>query len=299
MGTTTEDTSWVAELSNITDYVYVADNSSAPFHPPENKGHETMIYLSYIIDHYNNLSDTTIFTHGGREAWHNNDLQDFNLVRMISSLSDAHVNHVGYFNLRCHWESGCPDHMKPFATDHEDRGEEQRFATAWAEIHGPEIPVPEVLGTACCAQFAASRDAIRAVPLKKWLHYREWLLNTPLEDDISGRVWEFVWQFVLTGQAVVCPAVEHCYCGGYGLCFQDDGELSAWLVLKEVEELAKEVHKDMKEREWMGTGAIDYRLWQKIQRPMLKLLRKAELRGQDPSERRRLSGEARGIRRRT
>ena len=284
------DTSWITtELPLINHAIYIADDASAPLHPPQNKGRETMMYLTYIIDHYYNLSDTTIFTHSDREAWHNNDLFDFDLVRMIRSLSDEHVERVGYFNLRCHHESGCPDHIKPFAVDHQDRDEEEYFVKVWNDLHGIDIEIPETLATACCAQFAASRASLQAVPLERWRHYRQWLLDTPLDDGISGRIWEFTWQFVLTGQPVVCPAIEHCYCGGYRLCFQGEGEILSWMAMKEIEGLAKATKEDLEER-GKDTGGMDVRLWQRIQRPMLKWIREAELRGRDPVARARLSG---------
>ncbi|KAJ9629859.1 hypothetical protein H2203_002241 [Taxawa tesnikishii (nom. ined.)] len=262
--TTHEDTSWTKELTtNLTTYIYLADDETAPLHPPQNKGHETMIYLTYIIDHYHNLSDITIFTHSSDDSWHNNDLQSFSLH--------------GYFNLRCHHESGCPDHIKPYATEHSDKDEERHFLTQWPLLHGEGAEVPETLATACCAQFAASREAILRVPLSRWEHYRQWFIDTPLEDSISGRIWEFTWQWVLTSQAVVCPSVQACYCGGYGLCFESEAEIMSWLTMKSVADMAKETVRDFEDRE-RDKGGVEYYLWQKMQRPLNKWLYEAEVR---------------------
>ncbi|KAJ9494809.1 hypothetical protein H2202_009710 [Exophiala xenobiotica] len=287
---TREDTSWILrELSDINHAIYIADDPTARLHPVANKGRESMVYLTYIIDHYHNLSDTTIFTHSTQDAWHNNDLFDFDLSRMVRAVSNEHVHRVGFFNLRCHHESGCPDHIQLFAKDHHDKIEEGVFAEVWADLHGPDVPIPPVLAAACCSQFAVSRERLQSIPLARWEKYRQWLLDTPLTDEISGRIWEFTWHYILTGEPVVCPRVDHCYCDGYGICFEGEGELMSWLVMKEVEMLAKETQKEFKER-GKDTGTIDYRLWQRIQRPALKWLYKASVRGMDPRTRAVLSG---------
>ena len=62
--TSEEDTDWIAdELPEWESAVYVVDDPSAPLHPPKNKGHEVMVYLSYIIEHYDNLTDVVAFMH--------------------------------------------------------------------------------------------------------------------------------------------------------------------------------------------------------------------------------------------
>ena len=79
--------------------------------------------------------------------------------------------------------------------------------------------MPKVLAQPCCAQFAISKGRILSIPLKRFIAYRDWLLRTPLSDYISGRVWEYIWQFVFTGNHTVCPMMHICYCDGYGFCF--------------------------------------------------------------------------------
>ena len=98
---------------------------------------------------------------------------------------------------------------------------------AWGQLH-PGTPVPSVLAQPCCAQFAASRDRIRSVPLARWIFFREWLLATELDDYHSGRVWEYTWQYVLAGEAVFCPAMDVCYCQGYGICFGSRDRFASW-----------------------------------------------------------------------
>ena len=290
--TSHEDTTWISQaLPDLARAIYIADPPLALYHPPANKGHESMVYLTYIIDHYHNLSDTTIFTHAGQESWHNNDLFDFDLAKMIAHISNEHVSRVGYFNLRCHHESGCPDHIKPLNPG-PDNVEERYFAQIWDELHGPNAPpIPETLAVACCSQFAASREALTAISRERWVHYRDWLVNTTLPDEISGRIWEFTWHYILTGREVLCPALEYCYCDGFGLCFNDGGEIQSWLAMKEIATLAKHMSDDYAAQGKDGErGDVQNHLDQRISRPLNKWLYEAELRGQDPQTRALLSG---------
>ncbi|KAG4025738.1 hypothetical protein MFRU_051g00030 [Monilinia fructicola] len=228
-----EDVDWVEEKfrddSSVQSTIYTADDATAEHHPPRNKGHEVMIYLSYIIENYNNLSDVSIFMHSHQLAWHNNELLDLDSAQMISRLSSERVVREGYMNLRCHWHPGCPDWMHPGTVEEDGNKQEQTImARAWMELF-PLEPVPNVLAQPCCAQFAVSKDRIRALPLARYIFYRDWLLRTGLSDFISGRVWEYIWQFVFSGQTTLCPKEHICYCDGYGICFGGEMEYQAYL----------------------------------------------------------------------
>lgn len=61
-----------------------------------NKGHEVMVYLSYIIDHYENLSDVNVFLHSHRFTWHNNELLGNDAAEMVRRLSAERVQREGF-----------------------------------------------------------------------------------------------------------------------------------------------------------------------------------------------------------
>jgi hypothetical protein len=82
----------------------------------------------------------------------------------------------------------------------------------------PGEPLPSTVGVACCAQFAVTRDRIRARPVTDYQHYRQWLLDTSLEDYVSGRVLEYSWHIIFGKPAVYCPNAKECYCNTFGLC---------------------------------------------------------------------------------
>ena len=107
-----DDVAWIKENfgddPNLRYAVYVVDDVTAEFHTPTNKGHEVLVYLTFIIEQYHNLSDVNIFLHSHRYTWHNNEFLGGDAVQMISRLSSERVQREGYMNLRCHWEPGCP-----------------------------------------------------------------------------------------------------------------------------------------------------------------------------------------------
>jgi hypothetical protein len=227
--TSTEDVSWItSESLLVTPFIYVVDSPTSLLSTPANKGHEVMVYLTYIIDHFSTLPDITLFMHAHRHSWHNNVLLNHDAAEMIRRLSSEHVLRNGFVNLRCHWEPGCPDWMHPGVTaDDINKQEETLMVQAWAELF-PGEGAPLLLAQPCCAQFAVSRERIRARGLERWRFYREWLMRTELSDHLSGRIWEYLWQVVFTGEADVCPDQHVCYCDGYGVCFEDGAAFERW-----------------------------------------------------------------------
>ncbi|KAJ5083281.1 hypothetical protein N7456_012708 [Penicillium angulare] len=256
--TKSEDVDWIEqELPDWGTAIYVADDPSAPLHPPKNKGHEVMVYLTFVIDFYDDLPDVAVFMHSHQNAWHNDEIFGGDAVEILRRLSLPRVIREGYMNTRCGFAPGCPDWMHPGAMEEsEEKQEETMLARAWGELF-PDEPVPSVLAQPCCAQFALSRDRIRTIPRSRFIFYRDWLLQTDLSDYIAGRIWEYLWQYVFTGKPVVCVLENICLCDGYGVCFGGpdefqkyrdltdernylDQELSEWTFLADGLELAQE-----------------------------------------------------------
>ncbi|KAH7078983.1 hypothetical protein BKA63DRAFT_541640 [Paraphoma chrysanthemicola] len=228
-----EDIEWINEkLPGQEKHVYVADDPKAPLHPPKNKGHEVMIYLTWIIDNYDKLPDVAIFMHAHQLTWHNDDLLGNDAALLISRLSRQRVWREGFVNMRCSWYPGCPDWMHPGETESNDfKQEEVMLAKSWSELF-PLDEVPSVLAQPCCAQFALSRERIQAKPYAQYIWYRDWLFNTKIPDYLSGRIWEYVWQFVFTGQNVYCPKEHICFCDQFGTCFGGEEAFSDFQSLR-------------------------------------------------------------------
>lgn len=62
------------------------------------------------------------------------------------------------------------------------------MAQAWRYLFN-NTDVLQILATPCCAQFAVSREQVRKRPLKEYRKYYTWLMETPLNDETSGRIF--------------------------------------------------------------------------------------------------------------
>ncbi|KAL7272254.1 hypothetical protein RUND412_004951 [Rhizina undulata] len=233
----TEDIGWVYSLPpelNITIMPYLVNpNDDSPpdmLKTPENKGHEAMAYLTYLIDNYSDLPDIVLFIHPHQVAWHNNDLLLSSTQLILRELNYRRVKEKGYMNLRCHHKPGCPTWIRPGnRVQDPTKVEESVFAQSFTEMFGGGFKdVPKVFGAPCCAQFAVTRDTIQGVNIGTFIKLRQWLLDTPLDDKTSGRIFEYMWQYVFTSQPIFCPSEHVCFCDGYGYCFTSDYELKQW-----------------------------------------------------------------------
>lgn len=146
-----------------------------------------------------------IFQHANRYQWHNDDPL-YDGERMLSRLKIPFVKAQGYVNLRCVWTLGCPDEIRPLkefdesSSDTDASGEKRAgayYKPAFEQLF-PGVAVPETIGASCCAQFAVTAERIRERPLSDYESYRQWLLETPLSDHISGRIMEYLWHSMLS-----------------------------------------------------------------------------------------------------
>lgn len=197
--------------------VYHMDDPTWILHPPINKGHEAMAYLTFIIAHYDILPSIMVFIHPRRRDWHN-DAKDSDNVNSLRNLQIGYVQRHGYANLRCSHIPGCPDEIKPFRND-STRIFEVPFADAYTDLFGGDYStVPQTVGVTCCAQFAVSKAQVRARPKSDYLRYRRWLMETDLHDEISGRVFEYLWHIIFGKPPVWCPDEKTCRCELFGRC---------------------------------------------------------------------------------
>ncbi|KAJ5621085.1 hypothetical protein N7510_005069 [Penicillium lagena] len=190
-----ENTDWVTEeLSDSwQNAIYEVNNPEAPLRVKKNKGKESNVYLQYILDHYHALPSIIVFLHAHRaNAWHIEFEQDN--VRNMRRLKIDHVRKSGYVNLRCNWGPGCPDEVQPNREQHDERWTEIAFADAWKSMMN--TTVPEVIAVPCCSQFAVTREQVLARPYSDYLGYHNWLMQTHLDDETSGRIFEYLWHII-------------------------------------------------------------------------------------------------------
>ncbi|QIW97254.1 hypothetical protein AMS68_002772 [Peltaster fructicola] len=170
--------------------------------------------------------------HAHQFTWHNNELMDGDAALMVRHLSPERVSRLGYMNLRCHWEPGCPEWLYPGeVTRNLEKQEQHIIAVQWAQLF-PGEPVPTILSQPCCAQFAVSKERILMLPKERYIALRRWLYDTKLDDYISGRIFEYTWQYLFTGAPIDCPSISACYCDGYGLCLGSPEAYDLWMELR-------------------------------------------------------------------
>ncbi|KAF2158330.1 hypothetical protein M409DRAFT_71693 [Zasmidium cellare ATCC 36951] len=216
-----EDTGWVDEhLPDWRNAIYTVDNTSYPLSTPHNKGREANAYLLYIIQHYDRLPAIIAFLHSHRDGypvgWHT-DVPGYDNVLAMQTLRIDAVKHYGYVNLRCNWIPGCPDEVRPLSSAHNNPNNVQcQMPLVWRHFFGELSDVPDVIATPCCAQFVVSREQVWKRPLEDYKRYHQWLMDTSLNDDISGRILEYLWHIIFGMDPVHCPDMNQCYRDVYG-----------------------------------------------------------------------------------
>lgn len=115
--------------------------------------------------------------------------------RILKNLRTKPIIEDGYVNLRCHLEQGCSNGLDLTQKYNRD---DWRYVlnNAWRERYAKWFPgkeIPETVTVPCCAQFGVSREKILERPLDFYKEVRQWLIDTPLEDSLSGRVMEYSW----------------------------------------------------------------------------------------------------------
>lgn len=164
-----------------------------------------MMYLSYIIAHYDALPPYTLFIHGHRTSWH----QQGDILSLITSLNLRALDRDTYIPLRCDWYPSCPAEIRPLDHDavvwgpgvHREDAERE-IGRAWRRLFGEGVEMPRTIASQCCAQFAVTRGAVRRWGRGVYEGMREWLVETEVEDDVSGRVFEKLWAYIFTGEGV-------------------------------------------------------------------------------------------------
>jgi hypothetical protein len=198
------ETAWIKQVPREWKvFQYVADKpASKELAVPINKGNEAMVYLTYIIDHYDHLPDVVFFHHSHAQAWH----QEMDSLTEVTKLRASYVAKKGFAAARCLRSCENIISLADHSVDFEmfpRVGREVQLSSLLDEFLDRSMgeKVPKKLAAPCCAQFAASRDAIRRHDLQWWQALRQWLTDTPLDSMNSGRLLEYTWHIWLGEEA--------------------------------------------------------------------------------------------------
>ncbi|KAL2686617.1 hypothetical protein IWX47DRAFT_945859 [Phyllosticta citricarpa] len=213
-----DDTSWVAEeLPDWQSAIYSVDDEDAVLKTPINKGKEAMAYLTYIIENYGKFPSTVAFIHSHQDQfWHSDGMPARSNMIALKALQTDFVQEAGFANLRCALAPGCPAEVQPFRENTpENHMYEKNMSVVW-DVFFPSTPCPGIIAAPCCAQFAVSSNQIMTRPIEDYLMYRQWLIDTEMDDENSGRVFEYLWHIIFGRDPVFCPEYGYCWLNVYG-----------------------------------------------------------------------------------
>lgn len=221
-----EDTQWVVGMQDKgwEHAIYVVDlspNATSPtgLKTKMNKAKETMPYLTYLVEHYDNFPDVAVFMHshqnGWPAAWHN-DAEGYEATSLLNELRLDTVEKRGFVNLRCLTDPGCPaEIILNRNPPDESREAEVGFPTIYGQFFNVTVEqvrkqVP-VVATPCCAQFAVSRQQVLKRPKSEYERFVTLIEESEYDDNTLGTIMEYMWHIMFGRDPVMCEAVEVCY----------------------------------------------------------------------------------------
>lgn len=240
---TEEDSTWLDPLADLYHLcIYTADapaNKNSPYlQVPENRGHEAMAYLTFLIDNYAHMPAAgAVFVHGSRWAWHN-DSPDYDNAALLAALNiSSALEPWGYHNLRCDWSvSTC---VPSAAAQGSLETSMSAILEPWSARSASDAALPRALASLfggddyegddymflgrgdavrsqCCAQFVVARDRIWQHSRAEYVALRQWLLDgsttdpllqnpyaAPRDDRIAGRILSYVWHILFVQQTAI------------------------------------------------------------------------------------------------
>lgn len=179
-----EDISWL-NCTDLPKFVYSKTNKNYRL-VEKNKGQEVPCFLSYIIDHYENLPIKTLFLHGHRISSH----MDFNIDFIIPILN---WDCDSFFSInRRSWYQEISQKV------YLDRDAYDVWLKHNWHLFGDYLPFPEKLLFYSGAQFVVHKDLITQYPLKFWINLYDFVQNTDLSNFITSRIFEYTWHYIFT-----------------------------------------------------------------------------------------------------
>ena len=177
---------WVYKLKNIHKfYIYDKEMPENEYNIPVNKGNEASVYLKYIIDNYDNLSEFTFFIHDDEYAWHHSGsiIDKFNEAiksnRLYYNINDKCINSMNDV-LRCCNNSNWTNEFKNWYNER-------------IEIYVPFNTLDLNKANRNSAQFLVHKSLITNLPLEFYEKLYNWIITTNMPNNKSGRFLEWTW----------------------------------------------------------------------------------------------------------
>jgi hypothetical protein len=175
-----EDPDFLKKLDFKT-LIYEKENPLNKYNVEKNKGNEASVYLKYIIDHYDNLSEYTIFLHCHDISWHH----EGSIINIINNNKNIHHTYTNLNNFLL-------GNMEDLDKSNNDIG--IYFRTFIRPAVGPNLLYPNFTkGVKGSAQFIVHKNNILNHSKLFYQNIYEWLMETPIDNYWNGRFLEWTW----------------------------------------------------------------------------------------------------------
>lgn len=181
---------FISKLNKNTKiFVYDKENPNNPLNIPVNKGNEASVYLKYIIDHYDELSDFTFFIHDEEFSWHHSG-------SIINKYKEAVNSYRYYYNVndKCFWN------RKNIIINDHGKQIYNLFLNWYNQFLDEYIPFSKIpnntdflYGYRGSAQFLVHKRLITNFPKEFYINLYDWIINTDIPNYFSGRFLEWTW----------------------------------------------------------------------------------------------------------
>ena len=175
-----EDSDFLKKL-DFNTLVYDKENPLNKYNIEKNKGNEASVYLKYIIDYYDNLSEYTIFIHCHEYSWHHKG----SIIDIINNNKNI-----------CHSYTNLNDKILGDMEDLDKSNNEigVYFRTYIRPAVGPYAIYPNFTkGVLGCAQFIVNKSNILNHSKLFYQNIYDWLMETHIENYWNGRFLEWTW----------------------------------------------------------------------------------------------------------
>ncbi len=173
-----KNTDWTDKLKkfNVNLMIYDKENPNNPYNIPVNKGNEASVYLKYIIDNYDNLTEYTFFCHDEEFSWHHDG-------SIIDRFEEALQANKLFYNIN-HYN------LEPYHYCVKDKNGYHDWYNKFIEpyIRFKNLPNKDITwGARGAAQFLLHKSLIQHLPLK---FYKD-LYDNCISDNSNPNVGYF------------------------------------------------------------------------------------------------------------
>jgi hypothetical protein len=208
---TWNDLEWIEHLRvpNLEIIPYVANDPKAKCHPPANRGIKAMLHLTYLYEFYDTFPDITIFKHGSDWSWHIGGTIQYCTAYAIEHLDLDEVRRRKCLNM--HEYAGKLAERVSKLDQHLSHDKIWRL---WSEAVARRAIYEHCVweeflrwscsSNSCVAMLLLICSHERSHSIKFENLYKmqlDWLQSTQLGNEVSGRIWEHMWQYFFIKKA--------------------------------------------------------------------------------------------------